>query len=419
MKEKLIALLKAKAEEMKKLVADNPEQMSAEDAAKFDALESEVASLKAQISRAEKAEALNAEFASVGRQTAQDPIPAKAKKEDERGGFENFAEFALAVKATKGGQVDDRLKFLGAPSSILHKETGSDDGWMVPPALKNEIFTIDTGDLNMVALIDGEVTSSNQVQILRDETTPWGSTGIQAYWGSEAGQMTRSKLETKGTDVKLHKVHAFVEATEELLEDAPRLNQRLSDGSARAINWKLNQAIFEGDGVGKPLGFLNSGSLVTVTKETSQADNTVNAKNLVKMFQRSTNPTGSIWLINREVLAELMSITIGQQPVWIAPNGLSGAPGGLLLGRPVYFSHHCSALGSAGDIMFVDPKGYYMPNKGSVKASMSAHLLFDYDCMAFKWTFRAGGLPYLSAPVTPNKGTATLSSFLQLGARTT
>jgi HK97 family phage major capsid protein len=418
----LIALKKAKIAEMHQITEDNPETMDAETAENFDALEAEVKKIDAQIKRKEKLEAMNEDFQPQGRQTAP-TMPAKAKNHEEeaRGGFENFADFALAVHAahpSNGAIVDDRLKFLGAPSDVLHKEGGSNDGLHVPPALKMEVLEVETNDLNMLPLVDAEMTSSNAVQVLRDESTPWGGLGIQAYWGTEAGQMVRSKMETKGETVKLHKVHAFAELTEELLEDAPRLNSRLTTKSNQAINWKLNQGIFEGSGVGKMLGFKESGVAVAVARATA---NQIDAEALVSMFSRSTNPMGSIWLVNRSVLPKLMTLTVGNQPVYLAPNGLASAPGGTLLGRPVYFSENCEYLGDQGDVKFVDPKGYYMPHKGGIKSSVSAHLLFDYDVQAFKWTLRAGGIPYLSTPVLPNKGTApqkaanSLSSYIELG----
>lgn len=417
-------LLKSTVAEMEKLVADNPESMDSETAEKFDALDAKVEQLKANIARAEKVQKNADAFAGSGRESSfSSPAKPKDKEEEERGGFENFSEFALSVKAARDGYVDDRLKFLGAPSTTIHKEKGTEDGYMVPAALKAEVFEVDTQDFNILPLVDSEPTSSNHVKMLADESTPWGSTGIQAYWTSEAGQMTRSKLETKGKLVELHKVHAFVEASEELLSDEPRLNSRLTTGSNRAINWKLNQGVFEGDGVGKMLGFANSASKIVQAKESGQAADTIVAKNIIKMYARSTNPGGSIWIVNRSVLAELMTMTIGNQPIWIAPTGLNAPPGGFLLGRPVYFSQHADVLGEEGDVHFVDPMGYYMPNRGTIVASQSMHLLFDYDVQAFKWTFRAGGRPYLSAPVLPAKGTTqqkadnSMSSYIVLAAR--
>ena len=42
---------------------------------------------------------------------------------------------------------------------------------------------------------------------------------------------------------------------------------------------------------------------------------------------------------------------------------------------------------------------------------------FDADAMAFRTTFRMDGQPKLAAPITPAKGSNTLSPFVQLAAR--
>ena len=65
------------------------------------------------------------------------------------------------------------------------------------------------------------------------------------------------------------------------------------------------------------------------------------------------------------------------------------------------------------------PGGYYSSVKsGGIKFAASMHLYFDYDIEAFRWTFRMGGQPYLSAPVSQAKGSQTLSHFITLAERT-
>ena len=89
-----------------------------------------------------------------------------------------------------------------------------------------------------------------------------------------------------------------------------------------------------------------------------------------------------------------------------------------MLGRPVIFTEHNKTVGDKGDIVFADPKGYYAPIKnGGVKFAQSMHLFFDYDVEAFRWTFRMGGQPFLSGPVSSANGSNTKSHFVTLAAR--
>lgn len=52
-----------------------------------------------------------------------------------------------------------------------------------------------------------------------------------------------------------------------------------------------------------------------------------------------------------------------------------------------------------------------------MKNSISMHLWFDQDLVAFKWTLRVGGQPWLQAPVARKSGGNTLSHFVVLAAR--
>lgn len=398
--------------------------LTAENQVKFDELEAEAKTVRGSIERIEKFEQEHqADAQGTGRKTK--PALASVEVRDNRAddpmqGFKGIGEFALAVRAASmpGSDVDDRLRVLGAPSNF-HRETGSSDGYMVPPQMRDEVYELMFGEPDLLSLVGGEPTQSNSVQLLADETTPWGATGIQAYWGAEGNQFTASRLDTEGREIKLHKLHAFVTATEELIEDAPRLNDRVTRGAARALNWKANNAIHYGTGAGQPLGFATASSKVAVAKESGQAAATVVAANVAKMFARSLNPGGSIWITNQDVLPQLMTMTLGNNSVWTPPaSGFTQAPGGFLLGRPVIFSDQCKTLGTEGDILFVDPQGYYLARKQSgIKFSSSMHLYFDYDIQAFKWTFRLGGQPYLSAAVSPANGSTTRSHYIRLAVR--
>lgn len=233
--------------------------------------------------------------------------------------------------------------------------------------------------------------------------------------------MTPEKLRTTPRQVRLHELYVFAVSTDELMEDAPRLADRLTRKAGLAIQWKADDAIMWGDGVGMPLGFMESGALVTQAAENAQTAATVNATNVSKMYSRLI--AGSMrrarWFINSDVLPQLMTMSIANEPVWFPDSrSFQDAPGGLLLGRPVIPTEHSQTVGTVGDILLIDPMGYYLARKRSgVKFDTSIHLYFDYGLQAFRWTFRLGGQPYLSAPISPAHGTNSKSHFIALAAR--
>lgn len=364
------------------------------------------------------------------------PTPARAATPGEqdpelRGGFATMADFGRAVMSAAPGNpaqsMDPRLAAMyqapamGAAPANFHQEGGAAEGYMVPAAFREEIWQLVLGEDSFLPMTDLEPTEKNAVQLLADETTPWGSTGIIASWRSEGVQMSASKMVTEGRHVQLHEMFVFVLATDELLEDAPRLTNRLTVKAAEAIRWKADDAIPYGTGAGQPLGYFNSGALISVAKETSQVADTVVVGNVTKMFSRmlSGSVKRAFWLTNSDVIPQLMTLIIGNQPMWAMPgSGMANAPGGFLLGRPILLTEHARTIGDKGDLQFVDFKGYYAANKRSgVKFDSSIHLFFDFGIQAFRWTFRLAGQPFLSAPVAAANGPNTKSHFVTLDER--
>lgn len=352
-------------------------------------------------------------------------VPALASVTNEpnpatTGGFASLAEFASCVRNAclpAGGGIDQRL--MAAPTNVMEGGGSAGEGFMLPVQFRDEIWQLVVGIDDILGMVDLEPTNARQIDGLADESTPWGSTGVQANWRAEGSQMSASKQATQGRSMTLHELYAFVNANDELLEDAPRLQNRLTVKAAQAINWKISDSLVYGTGAGQPLGWFESGALVSVAKETSQVADTINAANLLKMYSRLLIVPGDrpIWLANSDTLPALGTMTIGDLPAWI-PNGVRDAPGGSLLGWPLRFSELGKTLGDKGDIQLVSPKGYYAARRTqAVQFASSMHLYFDYNMTAFRWTFRFGGQPHLSAPMTPPNSSNTKSHFVVLDER--
>lgn len=406
--------LKAEGRGLLDTIEAESRELTEDEDTRIKAIESELDTLAADIQKEEQRMERAKKMAVSGGERVIDTVPNQ--------GFGSLAEFAQSVhqacRPGGGSMMDERL-YQAAPTNF-HQETGATEGYMVPPEFRQAIWELVFGEPDLLNMVDMEPTSSNSVELLVDEDTPWGSSGVQANWRAEGSQMSATKLTTNARQVKLHELYAFVLATDELLQDAPRLNDRLTRKAAEAIRYKASDSIIYATGVGQPLGYFASGALVTQAKESGQAADTVVAKNVAKMYSRVLNPGRSVWIANSDVMPELMTMTIGDQPIWTAPSqGFQQAPGGFLLGRPVMLTEHAKTVGDVGDIQLIDPMGYYATRKqGGINFDTSIHLFFDYGVQAFRWTFRFGGQPYLSAPVSPDNGSNTKSHFVVLAART-
>ncbi len=345
-------------------------------------------------------------------------------------GFRNMGDFAHAVRrAVQGAGLDQRLN--NASLSTYGNETaGADGGFAVPPDFRAEVMNLVTGEDSMFSRVDAMPTASNSVTVPTDETTAWGTSGVRVYSRSEAVAMTQSKPALKDITVRLNEIYALVPMTDELLEDSPMMSRLITTKAGEAMQFKLTDYIINGTGAGQPLGILNSGALVTVSKESSQTAATVHADNVVKMWARmpARARANAVWLVNQDVEPDLMRLgavvktasgtATGGMPVYMPPGGLSASPYGSLLGRPVIATEACQTLGTVGDIILAYMPGYFLPYKsGGIKSDVSMHLWFDQGATAFRWTFRFGGQPWLSAPIARKNGSNTLSHFVVLETR--
>lgn len=403
--------------------------------------------LSADIERHEQVEAMNAKMAApAGRRTDPDnsgepsknatraqadarraSLPAQAKDHRDTGkwGFRSQADyFAAVVKSSGKGAVADPRLIANAPSTYGQEGVGADGGFAVPPDFRTEIVKRVMGEDSLLSRTDQMTTSSNSITVPTDETTPWQTSGgIQAYWESEAGQMTQSKPALTEKTVKAAKIIALVPMTDELLQDAPSMAAYVNSKAPEKIDSRVNAAILRGTGVGQPLGYLNSGALITVAATSSQTADTVNFNNIVSMYTRMTDEgkRRAVWIVNGDVEAQLMTMqfpgTGTAVPAYLPPGGLSVAPYGTLLGRPVVPVEAASALGDVGDISFVDLSQYMSVVKsGGVRQDVSIHLFFDYDITAFRFVLRVGGQPWWNTAITRLNGLSR-SPFVTLAAR--
>ncbi len=293
-------------------LADRDEAQEARFAAlngEIDALEAECTALQAEIDQKERADRRAALFSNSAltlpgggrRITSSEPNPERT------GGFHSLAEFAVAAHtAAVAGHFDARLTAMtaAAPANTINPGGNAGEGFLVPPQFREEIWGRvwdGTGLLNMFV---AEPTGSNAVALTKDETTPWGATGVKAQWRGQGQDLKATKPATAPALVQLHPVDAFVVVDDELLADAPRLNNRITVNAADALRWTMGEAIMTGDGVGKPRGFMASGApRVTIAAEAGQSAGTIVLANIAKMYARLLMGGGTpFFMSNSEVL---------------------------------------------------------------------------------------------------------------------
>ena len=418
------------------LVASEERDMTDEEVAAFDALKARIEATTQAIDReaaliAEEAQ-LAVSMANAASHHASPVITVSDNRADDpMHGFQSVGEFLQTVcQAQKhGNSLDERLligsnRNAAAPSTIGNEGSAQDGGFLVPPQFAREIFQLSLGEDSLLPLTDNVEITGNTMAFPKDETTPWGSNGIRAFWQGEASTATATKPVLGLATLRLKKLMALVPVTDELLDDTNALSSYLPDKIATSIRWKTNESILFGSGSGVPVGCMGSATTVTVAKESGQLTQTIQAQNLAKMISRlpPASFAKAVWIVNNDVLPALFTLTLGNYPIYLPTGlgvgGIQVSPYGTLLGRPVFVSQHANTFSSQGDILLADLSYYQTITKaGGLQTATSMHLYFDADLTAFRTTFRMDGQSKIAAPISPAKGSTTMSPFIQLGAR--
>lgn len=416
--------------------------LSDEDNTTFDSNLTQMTRLAANIGRLEKMIAAVAPI-SNGRKTISDEavrasggrepartVPAAARTDPRTGGFRHLGEFAMCVRSANMRDEAAHTRLVNALG--MNEGIGEDGGFLVPAEFRDAIMKLVEGEDSLLALTDSSTTARNAVTQNIDKTTPWGTAGIQVYWEAEGQGPGATGSKTEPGTLRLNKLFARVDVSDELLDDAPQLDSYLRVKTPEVMNSTINLAIVQGNGVGKPLGIMTSAALVTVAKETSQPADTIMHRNLVNMMGRMYAPswTRSRWLMHQDVWSQLPLISfrdVGAYPstatgtavpAYMPPSGISGAPFGTLFGRPIMVLEAMETIGDLGDIILADMRAYRTVTKASgPRVDTSIHLKFDTDETVYRFIFRLAGAPWWPSTISPRDGSNTRSPFVSLASR--
>lgn len=341
--------------------------------------------------------------------------------------FASFGEFlqAVAGAGTPGMRADARL-FAG-PSGAS-EGVPSDGGFLVRQGYDTRLLDASIRAAVLAPLcMDIEVGENSDGvdmpyinETSRAEGSRWG--GVQVYWRAEADTVTAKKPTFDQHDLRLQELMGLAYATDRLLRDATALESIFTAAFTSEFAFKLDDAIFRGNGAGLPLGFTDStGPRVEQAKETGQAADTVVSENISKMWTRvlPRSKGRGVWLYNSEVGGQFDGMYYPAGTAGIPTRVVSYDESGVtrIKGRPALEIEQASALGDAGDLVFADLSRYVLIRKGGIVPAQSMHVRFLYGENTFRWTYRVNGRPVDKSAITPYKGSATQSAFVTLAAR--
>lgn len=345
---------------------------------------------------------------------------------------------------SKGRDHDPRLDEINRRSvgaSGASEAVPADGGFLIYPDFSDQIMEI-SHDVGLVHTRARQLPLSDATNAIkvpgideqsRADGSRWG--GVRMYWMNEADALTGSKPKFRLIELVTKKLGGLYYATDELIADARVLGQVVTQAFGEELGFKMDDAVINGDGSGKPLGIMNANCLITVPKTAGQATLTLTFQNIVNMFYRlhARSRKYAVWFVNQDVEQQLMqlaftitsntggqSLVEGLAPLGVqfyVPPGVNGNQWGMMFGIPVIPIEQCQSLTTTGDIILADLTQYVLVDKGDVQQATSMHVRFLTDELTFRWIYRTDGQPIWHTALTPFNGTNTQSPFIALASR--
>jgi len=374
-------------------------------------------------------------------------------------------QLQAVVKYAQTGSVDPRLtgifgdfdergvfKASGGSDGAMNEAVPSEGGFLVGADYSQQIYqrTYLTGEITRRCTRQAISANSNRLTLkVVDETSRADGSrmgGVLAFWANEADTFLSTRPTFREITLNLNKLTALVFATDELLADAAALQDWIMNNMPTELAFRVEDAIFQGTGVGQPAGILKSQAFLALTPGATAtivtgADveamwaqfwhpglrNHIAAQSTENLTPGPGAAVGSqlsaAWFIDQTVIPQLFAMQAGNGAgaavilLYHPPgqNPLYG-PYGELLGLPVIPTEHNAVLGTVGDIVLADLSQVLLADKGAPQAAASMHVRFVQSEMAFRFTYRVDAQTTWNKPLTPKSGGANLSPFIGLAS---
>ena len=340
--------------------------------------------------------------------------------------FRTSGEFMRAVTKWqfRDAETIERMDNL---SNALSSVRPSDGGFVIPEILRGELLrvTLERAIVRSRARVvpmDSLTVPFPVIKSTSNVSSVYG--GFIGYWTEEGATLTESSPKFSRVVLKAGKLVLYTEIPNELIRDSiPAFNAFIMDALPEALAFFEDVACFTGGGVGEPLGFLNSPSMVSVTRSTTVAGNNVEWVDIANMYARllPQSISRAVWVVSPDVLPSLLTMQVasGSNAVWLGGGAFptpSLAPPMSMLGLPILVTEKARTVGSAGDISLVDFGYYLFGDRQAMSARQSEDFKFNTDETALRVIERIDGRPWLQSAITPQNGGNSLSAFVQLAA---
>jgi HK97 family phage major capsid protein len=390
---------------------------TAEETATYDGLNAQLGGLDSRIARLAglaTAEAAGDAVTPAASRRSGPTTPAGPHAARE---FESLGEFMSAVRFNPN---DQRLNFvegvgatgedgaeIGAELRMDQHQTGG--GFLVPTQFRQDIMRIDPQDAlvrpraNVIPAgspPDAALTIPALDQSGENPNNIFG--GVQVQWIEEGGLKPATDVALRSITLEPKEVAGTITVTDKMLRNWQAASAFLENLLRGAVTQAEEFAFLRGNGIGKPLGAVNSGAMFFVNRRGAGQITYLDLLDMVShlLMRGGTAP---VWSMPQGALVQIATL---QDPegryIW-KPDARDGFAG-TLLGYPVRWNNRAPVLGSKGDVTLVDWSQYLIKDGSGPFVAASEHVLFRENKTVIKIFWNVDGKPWLTAPIKEENG---------------
>ncbi len=354
--------------------------LNMEDDVMYSKMEKDLDDLTNEIKRLERKDMIESEL----NKPVSNPITAKpmtSDKEDEKTGRASNAYKKSFWNVMRNKH--SNTQFLNA----LQEGTDSEGGFLVPDEFEHTLIQ-SLEEENIFRKLAHVITTSTG-----DRKIPVVASKGSASWVDEEGTINDSDDAFTQVSIGAYKLGTLIKVSNELLNDSVfNLEAYISKEFGRRIGTKEEDAFFNGNGVGKPVGIFNATGGAQTGITTASATE-IKADEIIDLFYslKASYRKKAVWIVNDSTIKAIRKLKDANGNYLWQPALTSGTPD-TLLGRPVYTSSYVPTIAAgAKTIAFGDFSYYWIADRQGRNFKKLSELYAATDQTGFVATQRVDG----------------------------
>ena len=353
--------------------------LSVEDDATYAEMEKEFDSLTKEIARLDRKDAIENEL----NKPVNTPIvntPRVEDEEDKAGrGSKNYKKSFWNAMRSKTIRPDIQ--------DALQVGTDSEGGYLVPDEFEKTLVEA-LEDENIFRKLATVIKTSSG-----DRKIPVVASKGSASWVDEEGLIPESDDSFSQVSIGAYKLGTLIKVSNELLADSVfNLEAYISKEFGRRCGAKEEEAFFNGDGTGKPVGVLHA-TLGAEVGVTAASPSEIKADEVIDLFYSLRAPyrKRAVWILNDSTVKAIRKLKDANGNYLWQPALTAGTPD-TILGRPVYTSAYVPSIAAGNKtIIFGDLSYYWVADRQGRTFKKLSELYATTDQTGFMATQRVDG----------------------------